>query len=157
MEGSTAMTRIDEIRDRLDKATPGVVRIDGSHKAHENPKSAYAWEFQGKLADAVLLVHAHDDIRWLLDTLARRDARCADLAVQLDAVRKLHRQIPIYDTPIDECSEHDPDEHGIELDDGEIYCDQHVAYFACDECSSCTEDVLTEYPCPTIQALTKEN
>ena len=81
------MTRIDEIRERLDKAIPGVVRIDGSHKAHENPKSAYAWTFQGKLADAVLLVHAHDDIRWLLDTLARRDQRCEDLAVQLDETR----------------------------------------------------------------------
>lgn len=86
------MSRIDEIRERLDKATPGVVRIDGSHKAHENPKSAYAWTFQGKLADAVLLVHAHDDIRWLLDALARRDQRCEDLAVQLDAIRAVYDQ-----------------------------------------------------------------
>ena len=85
---TTHMRRIDVIRERLDKATPGVVRIDGSHKAHENLKSAYAWTFQGKLADAVLLVHAHDDIRWLLDTLARRDQRCEDLAASLDEMRR---------------------------------------------------------------------
>lgn len=107
MEGSTAMTRIDEIRDRLDKATPGVVRIDGSHKAHENPKSTYAWEFQGKLADAVLLVHAHDDIRWLLDAVARRDARCKDLVVQL-AIRAVLDEEP------DPCPE--------QLDDDPITC-----------------------------------
>ena len=140
------MTRIDEIRDRIDKARPGMAEIDGGeelYKRRGNPKGLYTWTLYGTYADAILLVNARNDLAWCLD--------------KLEAVRKLHRQIPIYDTPIDECSEHDPDEHGIELDDGETYCDQHVAYFACDECSSCTEDVLTEYPCPTIQALTKEN
>lgn len=147
------MTRIDEIRERLDKARPGLAEIDGGEelqKRRGNPKGSYTWTLYGTYADAILLVNARNDLAYLLDEVRH-------LAVQIEAVRKLHRQIPIYDTPIDECSEHDPDEHGIELDDGEIYCDQHVAYFACDECSSCTEDVLTEYPCPTIQALTKEN
>ena len=147
------MTRIDEIRERLDKARPGLGEIDGGEelqKRRGNPKGSYTWTLYGTYADAILLVNARNDLAYLLDEVRH-------LATQIEAVRKLHRQMPIYDTPIDECSEHDPDEHGIELDDGEIYCDQHVAYFACAECSSCTEDVLTEYPCPTIQALTKEN
>ena len=77
------MTRIDEIRERLDKATPGVAMLDGSHKAHENPKSAYAWTFQGKLADAVLLIHAHDDIRCLLDSIKDRDALIERLSARI--------------------------------------------------------------------------
>lgn len=111
MEGGAAMTRIDEIRERLDKATPGVVRIDGSNKAHENPKSAYAWTFQGKLADAVLLVHAHDDIRWLLDTLARRDQRCEDLAASLDETRAALAAIrAVLDEEPEPCPEHPDDD-----------------------------------------------
>ena len=60
------MTRIDEIRERLDKATPGVV-----------------WTFQGKLADAVLLIHAHDDIRCLLDCIRDRDALIERLSARV--------------------------------------------------------------------------
>lgn len=64
------MTRIDEIRDRLDKITLWM-----NQTQYGNVTYAYV----------TMLANAQDDLAWLLDTVARRDARCADLAVQLDA------------------------------------------------------------------------
>ena len=72
------MRRIDEIRERLDKARPGLGEIDGG----EELLTLY-----GTYADAILLVNARNDIAWLLDALARRDQRCEDLAVSLDETR----------------------------------------------------------------------
>ena len=90
----TAMTttpqRIDEIRDRLNKARPGLGEIDGgeeSLKRRGNPKGVYTWTLYGTYADAILLVNARNDIAWLLDALARRDQRCEDLAASLDETR----------------------------------------------------------------------
>ena len=68
--------RIDEIRERLNKARPGLGEIDGSEelqKRRGNPKSSYTWTLYGTYADAILLVNARNDIAWLLDALARRD------------------------------------------------------------------------------------
>ena len=87
------MSRIDEIRERLDKARPGLGEIDGGEelqKRRDNPKGSYTWTLYGTYADAVLLVNARNDLAYLLDTLARRDQRCEDLAVSLDEMRAAH-------------------------------------------------------------------
>ena len=100
-------TRIDEIRDRLGKARPGLAAIDGGEelqKRRGNPKGSYSWTLYGTYADAILLVKAQDDIRWLLNAVARRDARCEDLAVQLDAIRAVLGEEP------DPCPEHPDDD-----------------------------------------------
>ena len=84
------MRRIDEIRERLDKARPGLGEIDGGEKLLErrgNPKNLYTWTLYGTYADAILLVNARNDLAWLLDVLARCDQRCEDLAVSLDETR----------------------------------------------------------------------
>ena len=82
--------RIDEIRERLDKARPGLGEIDGGEellKRRGNPKGLYTWTLYGTYADAILLVNARNDLAWLLDVLASRDQRCEDLAVSLDETR----------------------------------------------------------------------
>ena len=58
-------------------------------------------------ADAEFIAHAPEDIRALLGAVK--------------AAKSLHRKMPFYDTPADECTEHDPDIYGIELDSGEWY------------------------------------
>ena len=77
----TAMTttpqRIDEIRDRLDKARPGLGEIDGGEeilKRRGNQKGLYTWTLYGTYADAVLLVNARNDLAWLLGEVERLSA-----------------------------------------------------------------------------------
>ena len=87
------VTRIDEIRERLDKARPGLGEIDGGEellKRRGNSKGSYTWTLYGTYADAILLVNARNDIAWLLDALARRDQRCED-----------HQEPPNADDPTD--------------------------------------------------------
>ena len=65
-------TRSDEIRDRLNKARPGLAEIDGGEdlqKRRGNPKGSYTWTMYGTYADAVLLVNARKDLAWCLDKL----------------------------------------------------------------------------------------
>ena len=89
--------------------------------------------------DGELYEHAPEDIRALL--------------AEVKAVRELHRKVPFYDTPADECTEHDPDIYGIELDyAGEWYCSQHVAEWVCAECFT-DDGEYVEYPCDTMRAL----
>ena len=85
------MTRIDEIRQRLNRTTPGLSEIDGGEelaKRRGNPKSRYTWTLYGTYADAILLVNARNDLAYLLGRLARRDQRCEDLAASLDETRR---------------------------------------------------------------------
>ena len=111
------MTRIEEIRARLDKATPGpwywrntsptnVLLLGPMSRAvmafARSGMQGAQPQFRGDdgllhnsaranicdFADADLIANAPDDIRWLLDALARRDARCEDLAAQLDDARR---------------------------------------------------------------------
>ena len=92
MEGS-AMTRIDEIRERLDKARPGLAEIDGGEdlqKRRGNPKGSYTWTLYGTYADAILLVNARKDLEWCLD--------------KLDAIRAVLGEEP------DPCPEHPDDD-----------------------------------------------
>ena len=68
------MTRIDEIRERLNKARPGLGEIDGGEelqKRRGNPKGSYTWTLYGTYADAILLVNAHNDLAWLLGEVER--------------------------------------------------------------------------------------
>ena len=108
------------------------------------------------------LWHAQRDVSRLRNELHQIEAlrrkaeiRCESLEAQIDAVRELHRRMPVYDTLTDDCEEHDPDAHGIELD-GDIYCDQHISYHSC---AGCVENMKWEYddwpecPCETIKAL----
>ena len=107
-------TRSDGIRDRLDKARPGVAEIDGGEelqKRRGNPKGSYAWTLYGTYADAILLVNARKDLAWLLNAVARRDARCEDLAVQLDAIRAVLDAIrAVLGEEPDTCPEHPDDD-----------------------------------------------
>ena len=88
--------------------------------------------------DAEFIAYAPEDIRALLD--------------EVKAVRELHRKVPLYDTPADECTEHDPDIYGIELDSGEWYCSEHIAEWVCSECFNDGGEYV-DYPCETARAL----
>ena len=69
--------RIDEIRERLDKARPGLGEIDGGEellKRRGNPKGLYTWTLYGTYADAILLVNARNDLAWLLGEVERLSA-----------------------------------------------------------------------------------
>lgn len=82
------MTRIDDIRERLDKARPGLGEIDGgeeSHKRRGNPKGSYTWTLYGTYADAILLVNARNDLAWCL--------------AKLDAIRAVYDQHVVDVTP----------------------------------------------------------
>ena len=74
------MTRIDEIRDRIDKARPGLGEIDGGEelqKRRGNPKGSYTWTLYGTYADAILLVNARKDLAWCLGEIERLEALIA--------------------------------------------------------------------------------
>ena len=90
----TAMTttpqRIDEIRDRLNKAHPGLAKIDGGEeilKRRGNPKGVYTWTLYGPYADAILLVNAPDDLAWLLGEVERLSAA---LKLARDLTHEIH-------------------------------------------------------------------
>ena len=71
------MTRIDEIRERLDKSRPGLAEIDGGEeilKRRGNPKGVYTWTLYGTYPDAILLVNAPADLAWLLGEVERLSA-----------------------------------------------------------------------------------
>ena len=87
---------------------------------------------------AEFIAHAPKYIRALID--------------EVKAVRELHRKMPLYDTPADECTEHDQDVYSIELDSGEWYCSEHIAEWVCSECFNDGGEYV-EYPCSTARAL----
>ena len=87
---------------------------------------------------AEFIAHAPEDIRALL--------------AEVKAVRELHRKMPLYDTPADECTEHDQDVYSIELDSAEWYCSEHIAEWVCSECFNDGGEYV-EYPCSTARAL----
>ena len=89
-------------------------------------------------ADTEFIAHAPEDIRALLGAVK--------------AAKSLHRKMPLYDTPADECTEHDPDIYGIELDSGEWYCSEHIAEWVCSECFNDGGEYV-DYPCETARAL----
>ena len=69
--------RIDEIRERLNKARPGLAEIDGGEelqKRRGNPKGSYTWTLYGTYADVILLVNAPADLAWLLGEVERLSA-----------------------------------------------------------------------------------
>ena len=113
------MTHIDEIRERLDK-----VNLWMNQTQYGNVTYSYV----------TMLANAQDDLAWLLDAIARRDARCADFAVQLDKIRALHEPFEwsFGEGPVQSCTE-------------------------CARLGASEEEA--SYPCPTIRALddTKEN
>ena len=124
--------------------------------------------------DGELYEHAPEDIRALIEEVGRLTVEHLEMRIERDnlrerrdyyrkavmkadgeieAVRELHRKVPLYDTPADECTEHDPDIYGIELDyAGEWYCSQHVAEWVCAECFT-DDGEYVEYPCSTMRAL----
>ena len=144
------MNEIQEIEARLAAATPGPWDVETIPETGESrvfvrsntgdPMLDVSVAPHGVRAeDAEFIAHAPEDIRALLD--------------EVKAVRELHRKVPLYDTPADECTEHDPDIYGIELDyAGEWYCSQHVAEWVCAECFT-DDGQYVEYPCDTMRAL----
>ena len=144
------MNEIQEIDARLAAATPGQWDVDTIPETGEShvvvrsntgdPMLDVSVATHGVRAeDAEFIAHAPEDIRALLGAVK--------------AVREMHRKMPLYDTPADECTEHDPDIYGIELDyAGEWYCSQHVAEWVCAECFT-DDGQYVEYPCDTMRAL----
>ena len=85
------MTRIEEIRQRLDKATPGpwfAGRFSIGAGEDRGDPDAIPVERVALREDADLIANAPADLAYLLDTLARRDQRCEDLAASLDETRR---------------------------------------------------------------------
>ena len=77
------MTRIDEIRQRLDKATPGpwfAGRFSIGAGEDRGDPDAIPVERVALREDADLIANAPADLAYLLGALARRDQRCEDLA-----------------------------------------------------------------------------
>ena len=66
---TTTPQRIDEIRDRLNKARPGLAEIDGGEEILKRRYNPY-----GTYPDAILLVNARNDLAWLLGEVERLSA-----------------------------------------------------------------------------------
>ena len=99
MESGAAMTRIDEIRERLDKARPGPWHLHSQEGGNIHDITGRVDDEHGVIiyaecesSDADLIANAPADLAWLLDAVARRDARCEDLAVKLNAIRDVYDQ-----------------------------------------------------------------
>lgn len=106
---------------------------------HDSEYVAYVASLRSdQPADAEFIARAPEDIRVLLGAVK--------------AVRELHRKVPLYDTPADECTEHDQDVYSIELDSGEWYCSEHIAEWVCSECFNDGGEYV-DYPCETARAL----
>ena len=82
------MTRIDEIRERLDKATPGPWEVDtdgsGGHGVfsddeHMNPVCLYA-----KSEDIDLIANAPADLAWCLRKIERLSTKLAMVSLIVD-------------------------------------------------------------------------
>lgn len=71
---------------------------------------------------------------------------------EIEAAKALHRKMPLYDMPSEECAEHDQDVYSIELDSGEWYCSEHIAEWVCSECFNDGGEYV-DYPCETARAL----
>ena len=123
--------------------------------------------------DAEFIAYAPEDIRALIEEVGRLTVEHLEMRIERDnlrdrrdyyrkavmkadgeieAVRELHRKMPLYDTPADECAEHDQDVYGIELDSGEWYCSEHIAEWVCSECFNDGGEYV-DYPCETARAL----
>ena len=83
------MSRIDEIRERLNKA----LKVHPYEEQDRDEHKSKAW--------SDFYQHAPDDLAWLLDALARRDQRCEDLTASLDETRAAIAAIrAIYDNHV---------------------------------------------------------
>lgn len=75
------------------------------------------------------------------------------------AALNLHRKVPVYAVPADECDEHDYETHGLELSIGEWVCTHHshIEEYTCQECAELSEGNANgeypNFPCPTRLAL----
>ena len=143
------MNEIQEIEARLEAATQGPWDVETIPETGESrvivrsntgdPMLDVSVAPHGVRAeDAEFIAHAPEDIRALID--------------EVKAVRELHRKMPLYDTPADECTEHDQDVYSIELDSGKWYCSEHIAEWVCSECFNDGGEYV-EYPCSTARAL----
>ena len=122
---------------------------------------------------AEFIAHAPEDIRALIEEVGRLTVEHLEMRIESDNLRErrdyyrkalmkadgeieaakaLHRKMPLYDMPSDECAEHDQDVYSIELDSGEWYCSEHIAEWVCSECFNDGGEYV-EYPCSTARAL----
>ena len=141
---------LQEIEARLEAATQGLWDVETIPETGESRVVVFSntgdpmldvsvAPYGVRAEDAEFIAYAPEDIRALIE--------------EVKAVRELHRKVPLYDTPADECTEHDPDIYGIKLDyAGEWYCSQHVAEWVCAECFT-DDGEYVEYPCDTMRAL----
>ena len=102
--------------------------------------------------DGELYEHAPEDIRALIDEVTDLRMKLEAAQFQIEEVKELHRKMPLYDTPSEECAEHDQDVYSIELDSGEWYCSEHIAEWVCSECFNDGGEYV-DYPCETARAL----
>ena len=101
---------------------------------------------------AEFIAHAPEDIRALLAEVTDLRVKLEAAQFQIEEVKELHRKMPLYDTPSEECAEHDQDVYSIELDSGEWYCSEHIAEWVCSECFNDGGEYV-DYPCETARAL----
>lgn len=130
-------------------------------KATEGPWGYYTPQGQGKdpifgatPGDEVALVKRPADWRFIAH--ARTDV--PRLVAAIEAVLKMHRQVPLYGHE-DDCTNTD-EEHREEhfQSDGEFCCHELIEGWTCAECAD-VQDVASlagppEWPCPTVRALT---
>ena len=170
---------LQAIEARLEAATPGpwsrsgydvgqVVYGPGGQPDLIGPIST-----NSDIEDAEFIAHAPEDIRALIDEVGRLTVEHLEMRIERDNLRErrdyyrkalmkadgeieaakaLHRKMPLYDMPSEECAEHDQDVYSIELDSGEWYCSEHIAEWVCSECFNDGGEYV-EYPCSTARAL----
>ena len=63
--------------------------------------------------DGELYEHAPEDIRALIDEVTDLRMKLEAAQFQIEEVKELHRKMPLYDTPSEECAEHDQDVYSI--------------------------------------------
>lgn len=148
---AAARTAVPALLDMLGQAEAERDR----QRAFKNEAHQFADRVIQEVADAAGIRVADDG--WALDdiTAAIRQARTDHARAQVDRVRSLHREFPIYDhedTCPDTSDEHRQEHHRQGSAVGEFYCDQRPVGSECAECRD-DEGSRIDWPCPTIRAL----
>ena len=154
---------LQEIEARLEAATPGPWDFETIPETGESRVVVFSNTGDPMLdvsvaphgvraEDAEFIAHAPEDIRALLAEVTDLRVKLEAAQFQIEEVKELHRKMPLYDTPSEECAEHDQDVYSIELDSGEWYCSEHIAEWVCSECFNDGGEYV-DYPCETARAL----
>lgn len=149
------MLTTDQIRTMLDAATDGPWMFNRLHGVQQAPSRAVQVAENSYEVVGVVPVEnlQSDEDGELIAAAPDLAAEVLQLREGIKAVRDLHRKMPIYDIPVEEC-DHDIETYAIEID-GEWYCTLHISGYVCEHCNEMDEysNTDTDYPCLTIRAL----